>query len=165
MTISQLRAAAVAETVARVRAIERSEGVTRAALDRIKAELIALGRRAGLFPFAHFPVPVGKHGEIYRLSEDADRRFALYASVGRPGKAQPPHNHTTWAAIAGVHGEEHNVFYARIDDRAVPGRGTLRETGALTVRQGDACAFLPEPAPPHVRAQPGGSAGPDRLRP
>lgn len=144
MTISQLRAAAVAETVARVREIERREGVTRVALDRIKAELIALGRRAGLFPFAHFPVPAGKHGEIYRLSEDADRRFALYASVGRPGKAQPPHNHTTWAAIAGVHGEEHNVFYTRVDDRSVPGHGTLRQTGALTVRQGDACAFLPD---------------------
>jgi len=144
MTISQLRAAAVAETVARVREIERRDGVTRAALDRIKSELIALGRRAGLFPFAHFPVPAGKHGEIYRLSEDADRRFALYASVGRPGKAQPPHNHTTWAAIAGVHGEEHNVFYTRVDDRSVPGHGTLRQTGAQTVRQGDACAFLPD---------------------
>ena len=144
MTISQLRAAAVAQTVARVREIERRDGPTRTALKRIEAELIALGRRAGLFPFAHFPVPAGKHGEIYRLSEDADRRFALYASVGRPGKVQPPHNHTTWAAIAGVHGAEHNVFFARSDDRATPGQGTLRQTGALTVRQGDACSFLPD---------------------
>jgi rhodanese-related sulfurtransferase len=89
-------------------------------------------------------VPEGKHGEIYRLSEDADRRFALYASAGRPGKSQPPHNHTTWAAIAGVHGEEHNVFYARVDDRTVPGRGTLRRTGERVVRRGGSCAFLPD---------------------
>jgi rhodanese-related sulfurtransferase/predicted metal-dependent enzyme (double-stranded beta helix superfamily) len=142
MTISQERAAAVAATVARVRAIERREDVTRAALAAIEAELVALGRRAELFPFAHFPVPADRHGEIYRLSEDADRRFALYASVGRPGKAQPPHNHTTWAAIAGVHGEERNVFYARVDDRSVPGHGTLQRTGERVIRRGDACSFL-----------------------
>jgi rhodanese-related sulfurtransferase/predicted metal-dependent enzyme (double-stranded beta helix superfamily) len=142
MTISQRRAAAVAQTVARVRDIQRREGATRTALKRIEAELISLGRCAELFPLAHFPVPEGRTGEIYRLSEDADRRFALYASAGRPGKVQPPHNHTTWAAIAGVHGEERNVFFTRVDDRSVPGRGTLRRTGALTVRRGDACSFL-----------------------
>ena len=144
MDVSQLRAAAVAETVARVREIERRHGATREAIERIKSELVALGRRAGLFPLEHFPVPAGKTGEIYRLSEDADRRFALYASAGMPGKAQPPHNHTTWAVIAGVHGDEHNVFFDRVDDRATPGQGRLRRTGEHTVRQGSAVGFLPD---------------------
>jgi hypothetical protein len=101
MSVSHRRAAAIAETVARVRAIEAEQGIGRAALAAIEAELIALGARADLFPLADFPVPAGRTGEIYRLSEDADRRFALYASAGVPGKAQPPHNHTTWAVIAG----------------------------------------------------------------
>ena len=86
----------------------------------------------------------GGHGRVYRLAEDADRRFALYASAGVPGKAQPPHNHTTWAVIAGVFGDEHNVFYERIDNRDQPGFGRIRKTGDLTVRQGNACAFLPD---------------------
>ena len=144
MDVSRLRAAAVAETVARVREIERRHGATREAIERIKSELVALGRRAGLFPLEHFPVPAGRTGEIYRLSEDANRRFALYASAGMPGKAQPPHNHTTWAVIAGVHGDEHNVFYDRVDDRATPGQGRLRLTGEHTVRQGSAVGFLPD---------------------
>ena len=144
MDVSRLRAAAVAETVARVREIERRHGATREAIERIKSELVALGRRAGLFPLEHFPVPAGRTGEIYRLSEDANRRFALYASAGMPGKAQPPHNHTTWAVIAGVHGDEHNVFYDRVDDRATPGQGRLRRTGEHTVRQGSAVGFLPD---------------------
>jgi len=144
MGVSRLRAAAVAETVARVREIERRHGTTREAIERIKAELVALGQRGGLFPLEHFPVPAGKTGEIYRLSEDADRRFALYASAGMPGKAQPPHNHTTWAVIAGVHGDEHNAFYDRVDDRATPGQGRLRRTGEHTVRQGSAVGFLPD---------------------
>lgn len=144
MSISQARAAAVAETVERVRRIERLHGVTRDAIERIKDEVTALAARTELFPPAQFPVPAGRHGEIYRLSEDGDCRFALYASAGVPGKAQPPHNHTTWAVISGVYGDEHNVCYARTDDRGTPGRGTLRRTGELTVRKGTAIGFLPD---------------------
>jgi predicted metal-dependent enzyme (double-stranded beta helix superfamily) len=131
------RAAAVAETVTRVRRIERELGVTRAALERIKAEMIGLASRTDLFPAVHFPVPAGKHGQVYRLAEDADFRFALYASAGMPGKAQPPHNHTTWAVIVGVSGEELNRFY----DRA---GGGVREKGQSVVKQGTGVCFLPE---------------------
>ncbi|MBM3523696.1 MAG: hypothetical protein FJX57_12120, partial [Alphaproteobacteria bacterium] len=144
MSITQTRAAAVAETVARVRAIEAQHGVTRPAIERIMAEVTALASRTELFPGDEFPVPAGKHGEVYRLSEDADCRFALYASAGLPGKAQPPHNHTTWAVISGVYGDEHNVFYERTDNRGTPGQGTIRKTGERTVRCGNAVGFLPD---------------------
>ncbi|MBL8700966.1 MAG: sulfurtransferase [Alphaproteobacteria bacterium] len=144
MSSSQARAVAVAETVARVRAIERELGVTRPAIERIMAEVTALASRTELFPPESFPVPAGKHGEVYRLSEDGDCRFALYASAGVPGKAQPPHNHTTWAVISGVYGDEHNVFYERTDNRGTPGQGTIRQTGERTVRKGNAVGFLPD---------------------
>jgi predicted metal-dependent enzyme (double-stranded beta helix superfamily) len=111
MTIQQQRARAVSELVGRVRAIEAKEGVSRASLEKIKSELIALAGRSELFPPAHFANIPGRLGTIYHLAEDADGRFALYGSAGVPGKAQPPHNHTTWASIAGVYGDEHNVFY------------------------------------------------------
>jgi rhodanese-related sulfurtransferase/predicted metal-dependent enzyme (double-stranded beta helix superfamily) len=143
MSVLDRRAQAVAETVARVREIEREKGVTQAALAEIKSLIIELAARSELFPSAHFPVRGGA-GAIYRLAEDPDRRFALYASAGVPGKAQPPHNHTTWAVIAGVFGDEHNVFYERTDDRRTAGEGTLRRTGELTVRRGNAVAFLPD---------------------
>jgi rhodanese-related sulfurtransferase/predicted metal-dependent enzyme (double-stranded beta helix superfamily) len=144
MSVHKQRAAAVAQTMDAIRKIEAAKGVTPAALDDIKGALIALASRTELFPRAHFPVPSGSHGSIYRLSEDADLRYALYASAGVPGKAQPPHNHTTWASIAGVYGDEHNVFYERIDNRDTPGQGRLRRTGELTVRKGSAVAFLPD---------------------
>jgi len=143
MSVQDRRAAAVAATIGRVRAIEARLGPTLDALDAIKPELIALAAETALFPEAHFPVTTGK-GTIYRLSEDGDHRFALYASAGAPGKAQPPHDHTTWAVISGVYGEERNVFYRRVDDGAVPGRATLGETGGITVRRGNAVAFLPD---------------------
>ncbi len=144
MTIQEQRGRAVGELIGRVRTIETKEGVTRASLDRIKAELIALASRTELFPAAHFANNPGRAGTIYHLAEDPDGRFALYGSAGVPGKAQPPHNHTTWASIAGVYGDEHNVFYARTDRGETPGEGKLQKTHELTIQRGSACAMLPD---------------------
>jgi rhodanese-related sulfurtransferase/predicted metal-dependent enzyme (double-stranded beta helix superfamily) len=144
MAVMDERAAAVAQTIDSVRAIVARSGTDRSALDEVKAALIALASGGGLFPAAQFPVSPGKLAAIYHLAEDPDGSYALYASAGTPGKSQPPHNHTTWAVIAGVFGDEHNVFYERSDDGSVPGRGALRKTHELTVRRGNACALLPE---------------------
>ena len=144
MTIQTERASAVAKLIGRVRAIEAREGVSRASLELIKAELIALASRSELFPSEHFVNIPGRTGTIYHLAEDADGRFALYGSAGVPGKAQPPHNHTTWASIAGVYGDEHNAFYERIDRGEIPEEGRLKRTHELTIRRGNACAMLPD---------------------
>ena len=144
MSVMAKRAEAVAETVAQIRRIEQTKGVNPDALASIKSTLIALAERSELFPPEHFPVAAKQHGMVYRLAEDPDHRYALYASAGVPGKAQPPHNHTTWAVIAGVYGDEHNVFYERIDNRAVAGEGSIRKTGELTVRRGSAVQFMPD---------------------
>jgi rhodanese-related sulfurtransferase/predicted metal-dependent enzyme (double-stranded beta helix superfamily) len=142
--VADARAAAVTETVAAIRAIEREGGVTPEALERIKEHLIALATRAELFPPESFPVPPGMPGKAYRLAEDGDHRFALYAAAGAPGRKAPPHNHTTWAVIAGVYGEEHNVFYRRTDDRSAAGSGSLERTHELTIVSGNACALMPD---------------------
>ena len=79
----------------------------------IAAALEALALRAELFPASHFPVSAQNPAQVYRLAEDRDGHFALYVSAGLPGKSQPPHDHTTWAVIAGIRGNERNVFYRR----------------------------------------------------
>ncbi|HTE82727.1 MAG TPA: rhodanese-like domain-containing protein, partial [Reyranella sp.] len=143
MTMHQERAAAVRQLVDQARAIEKS-GVTTANLGKIGGLLTSLARRADLFPQDEFPL--GPDGGIYRLSEDPDHRFALYASAGGPGKKVPPHNHTTWAIIAGVHGEERNVVYDRLDNGAQADKVQLREATAKekTLRNGDVIAYLPD---------------------
>ena len=146
MSVREQRQASVAATIERIRAIETSQGVTRESLGEIKQELIDLADHLELFPIADFPPSDADNGRdvLYRLSEDADHRFALYASTGTPGKSVPPHNHTTWAVIVGLHGDEHNVFYERTDDGATPGKGTLRETGDVTLNHGDGATLMPE---------------------
>jgi len=144
MQIAEQRAQAVRETIETVRAIEAKHGVTRETLNRIKPVLVELASRTELFAPESFGNLPGRPGTLFHLAEDPDGRFALYGSAGAPGKAQPPHNHTTWACIAGVYGDEHNVFYDRVDDRKVTGEGRLAKTGELTVVKGNACAFLPD---------------------
>ena len=142
MSVQKRRAEAVAETVARVRASAGRGALTRETLEAIKAPMIALAVSDDLFPAEHCPPGDATHAGMYRLSEDADRRFALYASAERPGFKAPPHNHTTWAVIACVRGAEHNVFYARTDDGAEPGVGTLERTGEFAVLPGTAAALM-----------------------
>ncbi|HSD41494.1 MAG TPA: rhodanese-like domain-containing protein [Burkholderiales bacterium] len=144
MSITDQRAAAVAATIETARGIVAQMGVTRAALDALKPVLVALGERGDLFPPEHFRIPAGRANGIFHLAEDADGSFALYGSAGLPGAKQLPHDHTTWAVIAGVFGDEHNVFYRRSDDGSVPGRGTLERIGETTVRKGSACTLMPD---------------------
>jgi rhodanese-related sulfurtransferase/predicted metal-dependent enzyme (double-stranded beta helix superfamily) len=143
MNLHQERAAAVRHLVDEARLIEKA-GVTRANLDKIGVLLSSLASRADLFPQDEFPL--GPDGGIYRLSEDPDHRFALYASAGGPGKKVPPHNHTTWAIIAGVHGAERNVVYDRLDNGAREGVVQLREAPSKekTLQRGDVIAYLPD---------------------
>ncbi len=144
MRIADQRAQAVRQTIEAVRAIEAQYGPTREALERIKPVLIGLATRTDLFPPESFGNLPGRPGTIFHLAEDLDGRFALYGSAGAPGKAQPPHNHTTWACIAGVYGDEHNVFYERVDDGKVEGEGRLAKTSEMTVVKGNACALMPD---------------------
>lgn len=137
------RQQAVAEAIGKIRQIERTQGVTRAALSEIRKVMLALAARRQLFPPEVF-APIDPRNTIYRLSEDTDHRFAMYASCAEPARSTPPHDHTTWAVIAGVHGEEHNKFYRRTDDRSVPGEGTVEVDHEFTVRPGTAVTLMPD---------------------
>ena len=126
--------------VADVREIERRSGVTRESLEQIKQRLLGLAARQDLFTPRDFPPPEpgGKRNScLYRVSEDPDHRFALYANSSFGNYGTPAHNHTTWAVIVGVTGEELNRFYERTGDG-------VREKGSAVVRQGSGVAFMPE---------------------
>jgi predicted metal-dependent enzyme (double-stranded beta helix superfamily) len=123
-----------------VRQIETRDGVTRDSLEKIKARLAKLAARKDLFAPADFPPPApgGKLKScLYRVAEDPDHRFALYVNASLGGHNTPAHNHTTWAVIVGITGEELNRFYERAE-------GGVRETGQFTVKQGTGVAFLPD---------------------
>ncbi len=142
MERSEARERAVAETVAAVRRIEDEQGVTREALTAIRAELIALAVRSELFPPEDFPPPAdGKDNRLYALSIDPDKRFALYLNRGSAQKDTPPHNHTTWAVVVGVAGEEHNKIYRLPAGGAA---GPMEVAEEITVKPGTGVCLLPD---------------------
>ena len=128
------------EMLSRVRALAAG-GVTRDTLAAIRDELTALAARRDLFPVEEFPAI---DGGMYRLSEDADHRFALYVVAPPPGGFAPPHDHSTWAVIAGVHGRENNKLYRRTDDGSVPGHATIEPSGEIDVVPGTAVTLMPD---------------------
>lgn len=144
--IKPARAAAVAATIDRIRAIERAQGVTRASLDAIKAEMMRLAAQEHLFPSAAYPPPpAGETGaNRYLLQEDPDDRFALYLNALNPGNETKPHDHTTWAVVVAVEGQELNKVYRRTDNGADPDKCSLVVDHEIMVEPGRGIALMPE---------------------
>ena len=133
----------VREMLARVRKVTEPD-LRRDSLDAIKAELVALAARRDLFPVDEFPPIEGGNASMYRLSEDADHRYALYVVAPAPGQFAPPHDHSTWAVIAGVHGRENNKLYTRTDDGTQPGVAQIEQSVELDIVPGTAIALMPD---------------------
>ena len=144
--VSAARTAAVAATIDRIRAIEAKQGVTRPSLEQIRAELLKLAAQEHLFPSANFPPPAGgeKGSNRYLLQEDAGNRFALYLNALNPGNSTKPHDHTTWAVVVAVDGQELNKVYERTDDGADPEKCALRLREEVMVEPGRGICLMPE---------------------
>ena len=144
--VASRRAAAVSATVDRIRAIEAKEGVTRQALEQIRAELLKLAAQEQLFPSSQFPPPPNgeKGSNRYLLQEDPGNRFALYMNALNPGNETKPHDHTTWAVVVAVQGQELNKVYERLDDGRDPGKCDLRVREEVMVEPGRGICLMPE---------------------
>jgi len=81
----------------------------------------------------------------YRLNPtDGDAGLALYLNSIHPGKTTTPHNHTTWAVIVAVQGQEVNRIYTRTDERSNPAQAQIHVAREVTVQPGASLAFLPD---------------------
>lgn len=138
------RAEAVRGFIAQVRKwVPDAAHATPQALVQVAALLEALGLRRDLFPAEAFALVPERPASLYRLAEDIDGGYALYLSLGGPGKAQPPHDHTTWAIIAGVHGTERNEVYCRAATED-PLRDTLTHVRRVDVGPGASIVLGPD---------------------
>ena len=142
-SIAQRRSEAVSQAIAEIRQIEARRGVSRRALSAIKEVLVDLAAKRELFSENDFPSATGEP-LLYLLSEDDDHRFALYLSTGLPGRSSPPHDHTTWAVIVGIDGEEENRIYERLDEGSEPGRGQVKVKNKFVVKKGTGICFMPD---------------------
>jgi predicted metal-dependent enzyme (double-stranded beta helix superfamily) len=147
--IAAQRRIAVDQALADIRAIAAAQPLDRTVLARITARLEKLAANAALFTREDFPPPAASEGvgasTRYRLNPgDGDDDVALYLNSINPGKTSIPHNHTTWATIVAVEGQEENRVYRRTDDGSDPAQARLELEREVTVQPGTSIAFLPE---------------------
>jgi len=121
------------------------DGVSRASLAKLLAELMALAGERDLWSTSVFADPEPEERQARHLVRaDPDTGFTLYLNVMRPGKMIPPHNHTTWACIAAVEGAEHNTLYERVDGGEGPGAARLQKLKEIVLEPGNGVALMPD---------------------
>ena len=106
--------------------------------------LYALAARKELFPREDFPPPTDASMNIRYLLSEQGQSPALYMNSIAPGKRTEPHNHTTWAVVVSVEGDEINRFYDRVDGGSGPGTAQLTLRDEVVVRPGVGVAMLPD---------------------
>ena len=78
---------------------------------------------------------------VHLLHEEPDHTLSIFAVSWLPGRGTPPHDHGTWALVAGVDGPEMNKFYERVDDRTRPGHAELKKIGEKVFGVGEVVAM------------------------
>lgn len=71
----------------------------------------------------------GQGFSLFPMHEEPDHTLAVFVLSWLPKRGTPPHDHNTWAVVAGMKGLERNTFWKRIDDGSRPGHAELEQMG------------------------------------
>lgn len=112
----------------------------------ILARVRPLARRAALakgcwLEQRHYTADAQQGFGVHLLHEDDGHGLTLFVVSWLPHRGAPPHDHGTWAVVAGVDGPEKNEFFERCDDRSRPGYAELRKIGEKVFGVGDVLAM------------------------
>ncbi len=141
------RAAAVRSAMNDIGVLEADMGVTRAGVEAIRDRLVALVSHRHLFSRQVFPAPepgARQRSRLYRISQGAGDRLALYVNSSEGASSTPVHDHTTWAVVVGFDGREVNRFFTHGEPHPDGGPGGPVPCGEFTVERGTGVAMLPD---------------------
>lgn len=85
----------------------------------------------------HYETDAEQGFNPFLLHEEPDHSLAVIAVNWLPGRGAPPHDHGTWAVVAGVEGVEHNIRYLRVDDGSRPDYAALEVKHDFDAGAGD----------------------------
>jgi len=95
------------------------------------AKRLVLMKHNWLRPYMTKPnAEQGTGAATYRLHEEPDHSLAVFVVTWLPGDETPPHDHGTWAVIAGLEGHETNHWWKRLDDGSKPGYAEVARDGS-----------------------------------
>jgi predicted metal-dependent enzyme (double-stranded beta helix superfamily) len=126
----------VADFVHHLRAVTaRAPGET-ALLERLKPLVLELARTRSWLTPQHYECDEQQGFGVHVLHEEPDHGPWIVAVAWLPHRGAPPHDHGTWAVIAGVDGAERNSLWLRRN-------GTIERQGEEIVGPGQVTSFLP----------------------
>lgn len=106
------------------------------------ASKLALAKEGWLKP-EHYEYDEEQGFGAHLLFEEPDHSLAVFAFSWGPNRGTPPHDHGTWAIVAGVDGEERNIKYNRMDDGTKAGHAKLVERCEFTAKAGETVCLKP----------------------
>lgn len=134
----------VAQYVADIRQIAAEETDEAAITDRVKPLAKRLAADRSWFKDEYRTTDPEQGFGVHLLHEEDNHDLAVFIFSWEPGKGVGAHNHRTWAVVAGIEGQEHEVNFERLDDGSKPGFADLRKTHEETLYPGTAVCCMPD---------------------
>jgi predicted metal-dependent enzyme (double-stranded beta helix superfamily) len=127
-----------------IRNVVQEEVTQKSITERIKPLAERLAEDKSWIKEEYYKVDSDQGFGLHLLHEESDHELAVFVIAWAPGKGLAPHNHKTWAVVAGIEGQEHETNYKRIDDGLKKGFAELKKTHEETLYPGKAVCCLPE---------------------
>ena len=136
------RAYGIPEFVADLRRISGETGDEREVVQRIRPLVKRLASDPDWLEDRHYVCDPEDGYGTHMLHEEADHSLAVMVASWLPNQDTPPHDHGTWAVVAGLDGVEVNRNWQRLDDGSRPDYAETRPYSDVRVGPGDVVAFL-----------------------
>lgn len=131
------------EFITALREIGAAETDERVIVEQLRplAERLALSDELQGLPC---PEPDAEQGFGFRLlHEEPDHSLVVALLSWLPGRSTPPHDHGTWGVVVGVHGEEVNTFWKRVDDGSHHDYAEIEKESQRVFTRGESLTLLP----------------------
>ncbi len=134
----------VAEYVQDIRAIAAAESDPEKVAARVKPLAKQLVSDTSWMTDAYRACDEKQGFGVHLLHEEENHDLAVFVLTWLPNRGTLPHNHLTWAVVAGIEGEEHETEWRRRDDGSKAGFADLEKGGESTLRAGDVSVCRPD---------------------
>lgn len=106
-------------------------------ISRVEPLALRLAQNKSWLNESHYGTDPEQGFGVHLLHEEEDHSLAVFCLAWQPGRGAPPHDHGTWAVVAGVEGDEHNILYAQTGDRTRDDYAELEVKYENTVGEGE----------------------------
>ena len=130
--------------VADLRAITGEETEDQKIVERVRPLARKLASTPGFMKDEYWKCNEEQGFSLHILHEEDNHDLAVFVASWLPDRGTLAHNHKTWAVVVGMHGQERETEWRRMDDGSKPGYAKLERIGERVMTAGDVSTCMPE---------------------